>query len=428
MLTLSHFSRCAFPFALALSLIHTTRLQADTFVFVLNGGGQIEGDWLNTREKPRKTYLVKMASGGRIALDKSHVRELIRQRPERVEYGRIAPTFGDSVDEQWQLAEWCRERRLTDERDAHLRRIIELDPDHVKARYGLGYTQAGNEWLLRAEWQKKQGYVLYRGRWRTPQEVEVLEARNNRDRAEREWISKLKRFRSLIEKGQVAEARSQILDIRDKNAVRALKEGLKDEPLQPIKLLYVEALGQIESTEAVVALVNTSLNDPDKEIFHECLDQVVRRKPVGAVDAYIKGLKDANNVRVNRSAEALGELGDQESIGPMIDSLITTHQVVYGKPSRGGTPVTTSFASPGNSGKDCRQPGTATPGNSFGSVGMSSGNQTQVVSVPVKNQEVLYALVKLAGGTSYGFDQKRWKNWHALEKRKETQSLSSRAQ
>ncbi len=410
-----------------ISLAVSGSLQADTFTFVLQGGGQIEGEWLNAKDRSQKDFLVSTQGGGKILLKRSQVKDLVRQPVAELEYQRIAPTFGDSVEEQWRLAEWCLERRLVAHRTAHLRRIVELDPDHTKARHGLGFTQIDGKWMTRQQRRKADGYVRYRGKWRMAQEVELMEVRDKKERAEREWMGKLKRWREALETERAAAAQRQILAIKDKDAVRALREKLKSEPMRRVKLMYVDVLGQIESNSAAITLINTSLNDPDVEVFHACVDQIVRSKTSLAVPAYIKALRDPNNVRINRAGTALEQLNDPEAIAPLIEALVTTHHLVIASANvSSGTPVSTSFVSPGGAQSQTQvaQPSTGAEGNPFSSTGLSSNNQPQVISRRVPNNQVLYALVKLSGGTSFGFDQKAWENWLNLERSKSKKSVT----
>ncbi len=63
----------------------------------------------------------------------------------------------------------------------------------------MGYLYINGEWTTTAAVREREGYVFYRGRWRTPQEVEILEAKSKRELAEKEWSVKLARWRADIE-------------------------------------------------------------------------------------------------------------------------------------------------------------------------------------------------------------------------------------
>ncbi len=73
----------------------------------------------------------------------------------------------------WKMAEWCRQNNLTKQRALHLEEILNLNPDHEGTRYGLGYQRLGGVWTTTQEHFEKLGYVLHKGQWKTPQEIEI---------------------------------------------------------------------------------------------------------------------------------------------------------------------------------------------------------------------------------------------------------------
>ena len=84
--------------------------------------------------------------------------------PDEAEYERIRPTYADTAAAQWELAQWCREHKLTAQRETHLRRVIELEPNHVEARHALGYSQQPTaNGLPRDEIMTQRGYRKYKG-------------------------------------------------------------------------------------------------------------------------------------------------------------------------------------------------------------------------------------------------------------------------
>jgi hypothetical protein len=376
------------------ALVGDSPVHAD--ILILHNGGVIRGQWLNRTASPAATYLIETESGGRLTLDKSLVKEAIRQPPSAAEYERIAPAVANTAQEQWKLAEWCRLRQLNEQRTVHLLRIIDLDPDHAAARAALGFSQVNGQWVTTEEWKRKQGFELYRGKWRLAQDIELLEVEHKREQFEREWQGRLKRWRSTLPTDKTSESRDAILAIRDPHAVKALAEYLQQDPYRGPKLLYVESLGKIGNSPSAAALIQASLNDPDEEIFHACVDQLVAMNAPQAVADYVKALKDANNVRVNRAATALARLGDTTAIVPLIDALVTSHRVVIAPPGSSPDAVTTSFSNNGG--------------------GFSMGDQTRAGVVHAPNQQVLSALVKLSGGVTFNFDQQAWRNWYSLEK------------
>ena len=77
------------------------------------------------------------------------------------------------------------ERQLREQREIHLERIIELQPDHEQARSVLGYQRKDGKWITRDELMVKRGYVKGPRGWELPQEVKLREERRMRDLSER---------------------------------------------------------------------------------------------------------------------------------------------------------------------------------------------------------------------------------------------------
>jgi len=363
--------------------------------FVLMSGGRIEGEWLNRDEQPPKEYLVLTTGGLKASLPVTQVREVLRDFAGQSEYAARAHTAPDTADGQWQLAQWCRQQSLFDERRKHLARVIELDPNHAYARRALGYQFLDGQWITQADFRRLEGYELYKGKWRTPQEIEILEEQARLDVAHKDWLKRLRRYRAELD--DPAKARlglESLTGIDDPIAVRPLVVMLQRERVRRVKTLYVDVLAGIDSSDAVAALIERVLHDPDEEMFHYCLARLIDRRPPRLADPLITALKDKNNATVNRAASALGRIGDPEAIGPLIDALVTTHSQYI--PGRNPDSTTATFVN--------------------GQHSVSQGGGPQVIVRHVRNQHVLDALNKLTG-TNFEYDQQGWRYWHAQEKK-----------
>ena len=412
----SHFPRSIIRLLVA-AVVTQVAVSAPADVFVLRSGGQVRGRWLNRDERPLRHYAIATEQGGSLLLDVSQVRQTITQPDACEEYEQLRPKAPDTVEGQWKLAEWCREHNLTKPRQVHLRRILELDPDHLGARRGLGYSQIGGRWVTRESLQEERGFEFHDGRWRYPQEIELSERRRGAERAEKEWLLRLRRCRGLLETDKAQQACQEIAAIRDPQAVRPLSLLLSEESLRDVKSLYIDVLAEIHSPDAIQALVNTTLQDPDEEVFHACLDKLVKLRPPHVTRQYVTYLKDPNNVRLNRAAYALGRLEDQTMISPLIDALVTTHYIVM--PAKSDAYTATFGPSGGAS------PGAA-PASPPGGTGFSAGDDRKVIPRTVSNQEVLQALIRLSGGANFGFDKKAWQFWLAHENRIAAPQVKSR--
>ncbi|MBI2823406.1 MAG: HEAT repeat domain-containing protein [Planctomycetia bacterium] len=391
--------------ALVAVFLSCDRARAD--VFVLNNGGRVEGTLANPDEKPRDKYVIKTSTGGEITLRRDQVKEFHPTRPEEQEYEQIRPKYPDTVDGHFELAEWCREHKLLAQRKRHLERVIELEPDHAKARAMLGFSKVAGEWKTQDQVRRDRGYVQDKnGRWYLPQQIEENERQKKQKQAESEWYAKIKRWREWLNDQRSADAEALIQKIDDPNAVAALKHGLQREAVPEVRKLYVEALARTGAPDAWRVLTKLSLEDPVDEIRMTCLDYLEKQPNTGAVDVYIKGLKHKNNAMVNRAALGLARMKDPRALRPLIDALVTTHTFIIDPGTAGN--ISSTFNSAGG--------GTF----SFGGGGQKSEDR------PVQNATVRDALVSMAGGANFDYDVRAWKNWFAARKKAEMKNVDVR--
>lgn len=364
-------------------------------VFLLSNGSRVEGQLLNPDESPRERFVILTPGGTRITLKRSQVEQVLHQRPAEVEYAKVRHRYPDTVDGQWALAEWCREKGLADQRRTHLERILEIAPDHPKARAALGYTRYGDEWLTREELLTRRGMVRHGGSWRYPQEMELLRQEQARDEAEAEWFKKLRRWRGWLGTERDLDARKEILAIRDPYALPALAAALKDDERPAARTLYAEALGNLPTRAARMALARAAMEDPASDVRLTCLEQL-RSQPDPAVVAYFVGqLKSQENRTVHRAAIGLSALQDPGTVPALIDALVTTHQRTLGG---GGGSISPSFG--------------IGPGGAPGPGGLAVGGRRKVIKFDVANQPVLDALV-LITGQNFGFNEPAWRAWYS---------------
>jgi len=370
-------------------------------IFVLHNGGRVVGKVLNPEERPRRKYVVEVVTGGQITLSVSQVKQKLPTRPAELEYERIRPQYADTVEGQKALADWCYNNRLLKQRKAHLKRICELDPDHLEARRLLGYQKYNGEWVTRDERMAKEGYRSYKGRYRTLQEIELMERRRKDDLAQKEWYRKILRWRESLWTDRDPEARQSLLAITDPYAVDALTKNLKKEKVPQARLLYVEILGNIGSGAANQALCAAVIEDPVEEVRLTCLDHLAKVKRPAVTEFFVKELKHKDNRIVNRAAIALGKIGDPSAVAPLIDALITIHKFKEVKKGGDGAMTSTFGTGPGGSGA---------PGGG----GLSMGGSPKIYRVPFRNSDVMDALVALTG-QNFNFDQPTWKRWYTLQ-------------
>jgi hypothetical protein len=385
----------------------TATIEAD--IFKLKSGGEVRGELANADESPREKYIVRPYAGGEVTLPAAVVSQVVSQRSIDVEYEKAKVKMADTVDEHWKMAEWCHENKLFGNREAHLQRIIELEPDHADARRRLGYERLGERWLTRDEIRKEKGYVKHGNRWVLPQELDLIKQREADDKSQRDWHKKLSLYRKWLDGEKAGAARREILDIRDKTADRPLITKLDAEKDNRVRELYAEALGNLGTPASVKTLVEYSIGDSNRSFREFCRDLIEKHKPAGALPLYIKGLSDKDNAVVNRAARGLGRLGDQAAVRPLIDALVTKHKFIINQGGGAGS-ISPTFSRDAN-------------GN--GGAGLSSGGGPKIIIRSLHNDEVLAALVKLTG-QDFDFDIDGWKSWFAANKQEKQPAANAR--
>jgi len=395
-----NFFRFPLSSATRLALISASLLSAASAaadVVVLTTEGRVQGTLLNPQQSPRKTYVIQTDTG-QITLDKAQVKEVITQSPDELEYERLRFSFPDTIDGQWKLAEWCREKGLSKQRTTHLERIVDLEPNHKQARAALGYGQINGRWVRQEDVMRERGYVLYKGRWLLPQDVEIQEQKRKSEIAQKEWFRKLRLMRAqLDDRGpRAAAALKELQELSDPDAVTAIIDLFNEEKSEQVQRLFIAALGRINTASAVRVLGEIALESANEETRLTALDHLKKIKSPASVPQFVQALKSKENVKINRAGTALGELGDTSAIGPLIDSLMTVHKT---KVQQGGANTfSPSF-------------------DSNGGIGFGAGAKTVVLRNKVANRGVHEALVKLADGADFGFDTRAWAHWHASQKK-----------
>lgn len=391
--------------ALAVTLLYAAPARAE--IFVLANGGRVAGQLLNPDESPRVKYVIKTTAGIELSLDRAQVQKVLQPPSAETEFEKIRPTYPDTPQGQWQLAQWCQSNKLSVQRKEVLQHILQLDPDHAEARRILGYMRVEGTWVTQDELMKSRGYVLYQGHWKSPQEVEVAEAKRKTDIAEKDMIHEIHRYHGWIGTPRDSEGRDKLRAIKDPVAVKGIKLALDRERREDVRGMFVDILAQINSPEARGALVDISLDDPNDEIRQTAVDYLSKQPTIDVVRHYVGQLRVDNkrrddNKRINRAAYCLGKLGDRSAIRPLIEVLVTTHRFLISAGSAPGS-MTTTFGTGGSSGMGG---------------GLTMNQAPKYGLQALNNSDVLGALVALTG-VNYDYDVNAWRTWYASQKPKE---------
>ncbi|HJQ78957.1 MAG TPA: HEAT repeat domain-containing protein [Lacipirellulaceae bacterium] len=396
MTTLAFSKRCLLSLSFPVAWILLTE-SARGDVFELANGGRVEGRLVESADGNDKNVVIEFAGGGRISIPRSQVARVDTISAEEAEYQKQSRSAPDTVEAHWELAEWCSQRKMRNQARLHLERIIELDPNHEQARGLLGYRKKDGQWMTRDDVMDGRGLVMYEGRFVTRQHVELLEREKEKKVSEADWGKHLERLRRWLigrRQDRADEALTEIESIRDPMAAEAVVDLLEREEDPELKRLWMAVASRLDHQAAVDALVELSLLDEDPELRHQSLEYLMTSGRQGLMRPYIRALKDRDNEIVNRAGAALGQIGDTDAIGSLIDALVTKHKFKIAE----GNPDQHSY--------------TFTPqggGMSFG------GGGPKIITRSLRNPDVLGALVTLAGGASFDYDQEQWRRWLAAQ-------------
>lgn len=367
-------------------------------VFELANGGRVEGRLVESADGNDKNVVIELAGGGRMSIPRSQIGRVDTISADESEYVKRSRSAPDTVEAHWELAEWCNQRKMRNQARLHLERILELDPNHDQARGLLGYRKKDGQWMTRDDVMDGRGLVAYEGRYVTRQHVELLEREKEKKVSEADWGKHLERLRRWLvgrRQDRADEALTEIQSIRDPMAAEAIVGLLEREEDPELKRLWMEVASRLDHQAAVDALVDLSLLDEDPEVRHQSLEYLMTSGRRGLVRPYILALKDRDNEIVNRAGAALGQIGETDAIGPLIDALVTKHKFKIAE----GNPDQHSY--------------TFTP---QGGGGMSfGGGGPKIITRSLRNPDVLGALVTLAAGASFDYDQEQWRRWLAAQ-------------
>ena len=233
------------------------------------------------------------------------------------------------------------------------------------------------------------GYHRYRGSWRTQQEIDLDKQAEAVTKSRVVARQRLQRLRRELDKPEAGKnIAGEIRQTNDPFAVMALIAAINTDPVPRVRLLYVEALGNIVSTDAIGALLSLVLNHADSEVRWSAIEQLNDKDSMQVVPALVAALQGPDNQRINRAAVALKTLGDESAVQPLINVLITQSVVSSSAASGGKTSVT--FSPTG------------------GGLALGSNQKQKIISS--QNTQVLEALTTLTG-VNYGWDQTRWQLW-----------------
>lgn len=366
---------------------------ADTLL--LKNGGRVEG---TIRKRPAEdaspkesAYVVELKKGAYLRIMANDVGRVLETSAIESEYERRLTAMPDTAEAHEQLAKWCQENGMSEQKQFHWQEVLRLNPDHAEARRLAGYQRIGGEWIRQDQFMQRQGFVRYRGAWRLPQEVAALERQEAEEVQIGNWRRNIQMWLGWIGGRRDAEALEKLRTIKDPLAAPGLIDALAKESRTEVRAFLLDRLAQLDSSAVAPALVDGALGDGDEEYRLACIRHLKERGAMGASSAFVSALRSSDNRTINRAAVALGQLGDKRAVLPLITALVTEHSTLV-KPT---SDIRPSFGS----------------GAGGGLGGLSVGSKPTKVTRRLENKSVLEALVRLTD-QNYRYSEADWRRWY----------------
>ncbi|MEM8670834.1 MAG: HEAT repeat domain-containing protein [Planctomycetota bacterium] len=358
----------------------------------LSGGGHLDG----AVQQRGDAVIVALDDEIQVAVPASRVRRVVT-RDQLAAYRQRVINAAEDPEEHYKLAIWC----VSDNnipgnaqmyKRYHMSRAIELDPDHTKARAGLGYTRSEGQWILTSELMRQRGMITRGGSWELPESLAIEDFRDANDVATKKWIREVKRLVGVVSSGKnnskTQEAWERLKGINDPQAAGAIAKQLEDarkKGNRDLKMLWVDLLGRFQNMTAVEALVKTGLEETDEVVRERALGHLTKFGASSAVATYLPLLTKNDNDLVNRAARGLSWFPDPELALNYVNALVTTHK---------------QQIAPG--------PGMQVGFGSDGGGGMSTGGQAKIISETKTNPAVLALVRAIEPEADYGYDEQKW--------------------
>jgi hypothetical protein len=296
----------------------------------LNNGGEIRGSFVDppSRRLSSEVSIVTL-TGASVVISRDELEFATPRSIKHELYESKSRDLPDTVDAHWELAEWCREQRLTRQRDEQLEAILRIDSDHVEAHKALRHTFQNGRWMTHDQLMTSRGYIRHNRKWVTQQELDFLQKTESERQAELAWYSRVRLWLGWATERQDKRKLDGITKLRgitDPDAIPALRQFLGDHQNRAVRLMFVRILVQLPGSKPLRPLVERSLEDSDATVRTEAVAGIKQVDYQDAAEIYVQALKHDLVVVVRRAALALRTVGTKAVVDELIDALITQHQ------------------------------------------------------------------------------------------------------
>ncbi|MEC9093059.1 MAG: hypothetical protein VX438_10165 [Planctomycetota bacterium] len=388
----------------------------------LRRGGVIHGTVQKTPDSNNGFYQILLDGGGLLKLAAKEVDSVVAPQASQADYQAEAAAHDlETVQGHLDLAEWCLEKKLRIQRSKHLRKVIQLEPNHESARRLLGYTRhlRTGKWVLRDEYYQSIGYVGSGTTMRLPAGLLVESEQKKHREALNQWKTQVPRLITFLKNPRKSEqARADLQAIDDLKAIEVLvdtyqKLGQRSVSTafdRDLRSLVMNVIAKFDILSAKSFLLNVGLFERDDVLQDEALQILKAKHAVWATEYLVARLNrippvlkslvnDATAIEhrdfISRAAIVLGQLETDasEAILPLINLVYINRVLVPLAPAKRGGLGGATFSKNGG-------------------VGMNQGSEKPVPRpVRIEIEAARIALVQLTE-QRLGYNKTAWLDWY----------------
>ena len=214
------------------------------------------------------------------------------------EYHRVREQYADTAEGQTSLADWCRDRSLTDQERAHLTRVVDIDPDNVAALRRLGFRPVGGDWISAAELQQSQA------------------ERQQRQQSLSAWRGRIEDIRNLLRHAsgrRRALGEERLSAIHDVGAIPAIEQILGTES-EKVALDAVAALHRMNGREATLALARQAVLSRWSDVRNTAVKRLRERDQERYVPELLAAMYTPVTSRMSAYRTARGDVALRQSL------------------------------------------------------------------------------------------------------------------
>ncbi|MCY2984452.1 MAG: hypothetical protein NTY15_12570 [Planctomycetota bacterium] len=395
-------------------------LRAD--IFEIRGGGTISGTLLNDPKSP--VLQIRTNDGVEIEIPSGKLKQPVTVSPEIEAIYKKMAGKEDTPELHRALALELKNGPLI---YAHRERVVELEPtdSNWAALGGHAPNKQTGEWERKDVLEKRKGLVLSQANtWDTPQSQAILKNKSAEKLASAEMAKlfnqHLKNLDSKTPKLNSAateffsllgnsEAFYQKYQLNHRLAIKVISDLLlpkADAPQAASPAFLMDLLIKMPDYLTYSVFVEIAMESPNSQLQQEALE-LLNRTDLSREYAFMRfwnellsaSTRDKEYIpKIDRAGSNLQGFADKRAIPILIDRLLS--KVTTTVKTQGSQ----SFNRDGSGG------------------GMSTGGEKKIENF-YQHQTILNALVGIAEGESYNYDQQAWRLWYARKYAKTNMDL-----